>query len=80
MEFNINGWVWVRLTTHGETVYSLFHQNLGVEAPQLHFDGWDKKWARFEMWKLMCIFGPHSGNGSEQVFEKNIMRFQQPAG
>lgn len=68
LRFNINHEVWVRLTKHGEDVYDKHY--LGSNVPALcGHDGY----VRFRLWQLAAIFGGAIYNGSEPVFDTEIV-------
>jgi hypothetical protein len=49
--FNINDYVYVRLTDRGRTILMQQHQHAPVEDP----DGY----SRWQLWHLMSVFGQH---------------------
>ena len=69
MLFNINHDVKVRLTDHGRSI--LYQATDFTFCRFLQDDGW----YRFQLWKLMSIFGPHLGNGSAPLFENMCTTF-----
>jgi len=81
MTFNVNDYVFVKLTDHGREVLrqlrvrrSLLMSMQGIESvfelypESTEFPGY----TRFQMWELMSIFGEHCFNGAELVFETEI--------
>jgi len=74
--YNINSNVWVKLTPKGHDIYKKFWSEalkgstIENAIPVLHTD--DRGWTEFQMWDLMCIFGPHLYNGCIVPFETNI--------
>ena len=62
LRFNINDYVYVRLTEHAR-------RRLGSSAPETEPDGR----TRFQLWHLMHDLGEQMYNGGEQLFEKNLM-------
>jgi hypothetical protein len=62
--FNINDYVYVRLTDRGRTILMQQHQPAPVEDP----DGY----SRWQLWHLMSVFGQHVYNGCLVPFEMTI--------
>ncbi|CAB4147733.1 hypothetical protein UFOVP431_45 [uncultured Caudovirales phage] len=61
MLFNVNHDVKVRLTDHGRSILA----KEGLSQPR-------EGWAKFKLWELMSIFGPHLCNGCKQPFETQV--------
>lgn len=70
-EINVNDYVWVRLTAHGQELYS--------HTPCFEFRSVSSGWTRFQLWNLMFIFGSNMLMGGAPVFRDNIIRFTDPA-
>jgi hypothetical protein len=62
--FNINDYVYVRLTDEGRKILMQQHQHAPVEDP----DGY----SRWQLWHLMSVFGQHVYNGCRVPFETTI--------
>jgi len=75
VEFNINDYVWFKLTPHGAQVWQDYRnqwRDLGVnydrELPLPDAEGYH----HLQMWDWMRIFGEHLGNGFENCFETTV--------
>jgi hypothetical protein len=76
VEFNLNGYVQVKLTDHGRRIHREWHDELdkfarghiGIYTPPEEKDGW----SRWQAWELMSIFGDHCYNGCKTPFETTI--------
>lgn len=74
VEFNINEYVWVKLTPHGEKIWRadrkqyMDHLPDWATLPEPDADGFHK----FQLWALMNLFGEHCYNGGENCFETTI--------
>lgn len=70
--FNINDYVWVRLTDRGREHHKkIWHSIMGDDFPYnppQEVNGWSK----WQMWVLMRDFGSQIGNGRLLVFETTI--------
>jgi hypothetical protein len=64
IDFNINSYVYVRLTPVGRNVL----RSQGIDLPAELPGGWSK----WQMFYLMNVFGPHLWNGCDVPFETNI--------
>lgn len=72
--FNVNESVRVRLTPFGERAFYKYWQRIfpGEERkPNVDADGY----ARFQLWDLMQIFGPHHQMTNPPCFEGNNILF-----
>lgn len=69
-EINTNDNVWVRLTAHGQELYS--------HTPCYEYRRVSSGWSKFQLWNLMFIFGPNMLMGGPPVFRDNIIRFTDP--
>lgn len=78
-EFNINHYVWVKLTDRGRKLINTYYDELnfryphGVKFTLTEVNGW----SRWQMWDLMEKFGKYCGLGVEIPFETTI-RFDDP--
>ncbi len=63
MFFNVNDYVYVRLTTTGRNI--LKEKNITAEEDE---DGWSK----WQLWTLMNTFGENVFNGCSLPFETKI--------
>lgn len=78
IEFNINDYVYVRLTDFGRACLQRNHDELVALAgghdpflfklPKEDNDGWSK----WQMWHLMGELGQYTGMGSRNPFEMTI--------
>jgi hypothetical protein len=75
-EININDPTWVRLTNNGRALYLAHFARMRCHAPVLSDE---QGWARFQLWDLAAIFGPHLYNGCDLPFETTI-RLSPPPG
>ncbi|QDV86931.1 hypothetical protein [Planctomycetes bacterium TBK1r] len=74
--FNLNDYVYVRLTEHGRQVHrewfeSVMSGNLwdaGYTKPVEDDDGWSK----WQMWSLINVFGNHVYMGAKPCFDMNV--------
>ena len=82
IDFNINEYVWVRLTQSGKLIHRRNHDELRRQFPCLERyraplpDS--AGYTRGQLWDLMQTFGPHFSLGGEPPFHTDIM-FEQPA-
>lgn len=77
MLFNINNYVWVKLTAHGKRLLLEQYEREMTESPYLRgklnlpeedADGW----SRWQLWGLMSDLGKHCVMGFEPPFETTI--------
>ena len=76
IDFNINGYVWVRLTDRGRRIHREQHEQLLRDVPGMSIpysppveeDGW----SRWQLWCLMAHFGPYIGAAMDEPFETGI--------
>jgi hypothetical protein len=76
MKFNINHEVRVKLTDYGRSLYKHHHNYINslvvdpipYTAPEEDAEGWSK----WQLWRLIKIFGPHMSMSSERPFETEI--------
>jgi len=81
MNFNINDYVSVRLTTHGQRVYAAYKtkQDADIRAAGVEPDWPDRHpetpsgWSQWQLWELMMIFGPHLSHGGPLMFNTTII-------
>lgn len=72
MIFNVNDYVFVRLTERGREVLRNRAIILSVATGQEPRDKYPPDtdgWSKFQMWELMNIFGEHTFNGAVPCFE-----------
>lgn len=77
--FNINSYVWVKLTDFGRRCLRQNYDELKAAAggrlsfnfalPQETEDGW----SRWQAWSLMKALGPHISTGAAPPFETDIL-------
>lgn len=79
--FNVNDFVWVRLTELGWKVYDDRHRQLGLDpAPYRRHIGGPEGFQRFQLWDLMATFGPHMVMGLDcHFFDRLTIWFNDPA-
>lgn len=76
--FNINEYVWVKLTPHGKNIfykhYSVIYDQLkNLDLPTLELPESDEQgFRKFQMWDLMNIYGNYMVMGSENPFNLEI--------
>lgn len=76
MEFNINHYVFVKLTDEGKAEHKRHHQELKEIVPSLSDyklpteDG--EGWSKWQMWSLMNQFGHMLYNGGKVPFDPTI--------
>ncbi len=80
IEWDINEYVWVKLTDRWRQIHREDHERLadrmyqhsGVKQsytpPAVDADGW----CRFPGWYLMKIFGPHIGPSADPLFNSTV--------
>ncbi len=75
MNFNVNDYVYVKLTAHGYEIlrknWEYFGTDILFQEPKesVEYPGY----VQFQMWELMREFGPHLGVGTPLLpFEMNI--------
>jgi hypothetical protein len=76
--FNINEYVWVKLTDRGRAIHREQHEALNEQFPKCKLEYCPPKedaqgWSKWQMWSLMQELGPHVGMGIEPAFETNIV-------
>lgn len=76
--FNINGYVWVKLTFLGESTLLEWQKQIlpkdFVPATGRRIDAEGR--TRFQLWDLMHIFGPHFILSSDPFFIGNVIEFE----
>lgn len=70
-QFNVNNYVWVKLTELGKVLYDAHYMNLGMTPPELINN--EEGYTRFQMWEVMHFFGQHCFNGSQVPFMTEIL-------
>lgn len=81
--FNINDYVYVKLTDLGREVYRKRNDGLLSKDTTIKLDIPEDKdvnsngYSSFQMWSLMDIFGKHMYLGCENVFETEIIFKEQ---
>ena len=70
-EFNVNDYVWVRLTPLGYQIHREHQTSLVPHYPYTPPETDDEGWTRFQLWGLMQIFGPKISWG-QLPFETTI--------
>jgi len=70
INFNINHYVFVRLTERGHQVHRRSYEQLGIPAPEIKEDV--DGWSRWQLWDLMSIFGASCFMGPKSPFETTI--------
>ena len=81
MNFNINDYVKVRLTTNGHQVYAAYKkkQEADIRAAGVELESYDRHpedasgWSQWQLWELMMIFGPHLYHGGPLMFNTTII-------
>jgi len=73
-EFNINNYVYVKLTDHGYEVYNKYYKKIpkeyNISIPEIEKD--ENGFSKWQLWQLMLIFGSSCGNGFTNPFETTI--------
>lgn len=69
-QFNINDYVWVKLTEKGRQLYRDEYYRLMKEYPKIEED--KEGYSRWQMWDLMQTFGSFCGLGSPLPFETDV--------
>lgn len=76
MNFNINGYVRVRLTDVGRAIHRQQHEALVAAYPRIQFPYTPPSeihgWSRWQLWQLMSLFGPSMYLGCDPPFETVI--------
>jgi hypothetical protein len=75
--FNVNDYVWVRLTEDGRQAHREYHQ---ARYPMLEYRAPDEScggWGKWQLWALMQEFGPMIHLGCKAPFETTI-RLSEP--
>lgn len=77
--FNLNDYVWVRLTEHARHVLeeNLLDSRLPENMEELVRSKWvpdEKGYVKFQMWELCREFGQHMYNGCKQLFVDNTIK------
>lgn len=76
VDFNINDYVWVRLTQTGKLIHRRRYDELRREVPSLPKyraplpDA--AGYTRWQMWELMQTFGPHISMAADPPFHLDI--------
>jgi len=75
MKFNINDYVFVKLTDRGREIHRIHyervfpdHPDIVYQEPEVDADGESK----FQLWDLMTIFGEHMYLGCNPPIETDI--------
>ena len=76
IRFNINNYVWVKLTSEGRKIKKKIEDDFRSEFPSYlgipmieNSDGW----SRWQLWELMEMFGSSLCNGCSVPFETEIL-------
>lgn len=72
VEFNVNDFVYVKLTTQGRYAWKQYHEEFGIQGaklPEPDADGY----TMFQGHELMNIFGPYMVMGRTPVFETTML-------
>ncbi len=69
--FNVNDYVWVKLTERGRTLYRIHWEQYHCTPVPLETNA--EGYSRFQLWDLMSIFGQNLYNGCEMPFETTIL-------
>jgi len=79
-EFNINDYIKVKLTKHGQKIHISYYEKFdtyGVNKkfykPEIDNEGYTE----YQLWEFMNIFGEHMFNGADQLIENNLIYFIQ---
>ena len=79
VRFNVNDFVWVRLTALGRKTHRSWFRELfsgALRIPVFTPAKEDAKgWSRWQLWELFQVFGKHMGNGFPLMF-KTTMRVE----
>jgi hypothetical protein len=78
-EFNVNHYVYVRITEQGWKVLEDYFRALDfppIAREQAYYAPDEHGWSRFQMWDLMNIFGPSMGMGFGPVPFETTIRLQ----
>lgn len=82
MKFNINNYVWVKLTPKGEKtlrVSRLVDMELtGLDECAIKPPPEKNGYTQFQLWDLMRLFGESMFNGCELSFETEILIGEEP--
>ncbi|WP_306150718.1 hypothetical protein [Roseovarius sp. MMSF_3281] len=71
-KFNINDYVWVKLTKTGHKIHRKYwepYSNGNYQPAKVSIDGW----SRFQLHELMHIFGPEMRMGANLPFASEII-------
>ena len=78
IKFNINDYVWVRLTDEGKKQLKKQEDSLELKMPGVDFKNYlipcedSDGWSRWQLWELMYYFGNELYNGCRIPFETEI--------
>jgi hypothetical protein len=67
IEFNVNDYVWIRLTPKGQQIY---RQKYSLRPMEMGYDS--DGWLKMQLWEVMQCFGPHILMGFDPCFETTI--------
>lgn len=73
--FNVNNYVWVRLTDHGRKILREQHEALFERSrnpPEWSAPKEQDGWSRWQLWDLMTQLGDYCYNGGQVPFETTI--------
>ena len=73
VSFNLNDYVFVRLTPYGRTTYRLWRQGNHYPYSEVEVTGDE---LRFQAWELMQIFGPTMSMARNPPFERLAIEMQ----
>ncbi len=72
MKFNINSFVRVKLNEHGHLIHRQRHSRLLPSFEYHPVEQDEEGWSKWQLWKLMHVFGDHVMLGSKVPFETEI--------
>lgn len=75
MNFNVNDYVYVKLTDYGREVHRKNHEKLFLNNSAVNYvppKEDDEGWSKWQLWHLMQEFGPHMTVGMKIPFETVI--------
>lgn len=79
IEFNINEYVEVQLTSQGLEALKNYYLSFGLD-PTNHCRVKHDNWMKIQLWELMNIFGPYMYNGNpDTMFTSNQIIIRLPA-
>lgn len=70
VEFNLNSYVWIKLTDVGEEIYRKWIESLGLDYTPTEADA--DGWSKWQAWQATQLFGEHMGMGCRLPFGPTI--------